>query len=197
MNLRILERALAPIRRRIAGMVSRAVLQSLNSEGGLQLATLSMLAGEQKADIEHFEPYGFTSKAHPGAEAIVLFVGGDRSHGIVISVADRRYRLTGLPDGEAALYDDQGQVVHVKRNGLELHGNNVLVSTAGVLRLDGDRVEIHGRTYLQTDVAGLGERRTHEGVAVWHDDTYTTGATVNSTEHGIDPPALPTEHPEG
>lgn len=197
MNPRIIERALAPIRRRLAGMISRAVVQSLNSEGGLQLASLSMLAGEQKADIEHFEPYGFTAKAHAGAEAAVAFVGGDRSHGIVISVADRRFRFVGLEDGEAALYDDQGQVVHIKRNGLELHGNNVLISTAGVLRLDGDKVEIHGRTYLQTDVAGLGERRTHEGGSVWQDDTYTTGATVNSTEHGIDPPALPTEHPEG
>lgn len=197
MNLRILERALAPIRRRIAGMVSRAVLQSLNSETGLQLAKVSMLAGEQKADIEHFEPYGFTSKAHAGSEAIVLFVGGDRSHGIVISVADRRYRLNGLEGGEAAIYDDQGQAVVIRRNGLELKGKNVLVETDGVLRLDGDKVEIHGRTYVQTDVAGLGDRRTHEGGTVWQDDTYTTGATVNSTEHGIDPPALPTEHPEG
>ncbi|MFV2291099.1 baseplate assembly protein, partial [Escherichia coli] len=47
---------------------------------------------------------------------------GDRSHGVVVVVADRRYRLKGLRRGEVALYDDQGQSVVLTRSGLVVNG---------------------------------------------------------------------------
>lgn len=53
--------------------------------------------------------------AHAGAEAVVLFPSGDRSHGVVISVADRRYRLKGLKSGEVAIYTDEGDSIILKR----------------------------------------------------------------------------------
>jgi len=67
--------------------------------------------------VEHFEPFGFTSKPLPGAEHITLFLDGDRSHGVTIVVADRRYRLTDLADGESALHDAYGNKVHLKKDG--------------------------------------------------------------------------------
>ncbi len=50
-----------------------------------------------------------------GAEALAGFIGGDRSHAVVIVVADRRFRLQGLKPGEAALYTDEGDFIHFKR----------------------------------------------------------------------------------
>ncbi|WP_431477838.1 phage baseplate assembly protein domain-containing protein [Massilia eburnea] len=58
---------------------------------------------------------GFTSVPKPGAEGVVVFVGGNRDHGLVIAVEDRRFRLKGLASGEVAIYDDQGQKVHLTR----------------------------------------------------------------------------------
>lgn len=78
-----------------------------------------LLADEVRDDLEHAEPYGFTSEPHPEAEAFSLFFGGDRSHGIVFCVADRRYRLKPLKTGEVALYDDLNQKVHLTREGIE------------------------------------------------------------------------------
>src|SRR3546814_1878282 len=54
------------------------------------------------------------------SDLIVVFVGGSRGHGIVIATEDRRYRPTGLEAGEAMLYDDLGQKVHLKRTGIEI-----------------------------------------------------------------------------
>lgn len=65
---------------------------------------------------------GFTSAAQNGAEAVVLFPGGGRSHGVAVVVADRRFRLKGLARGEVALYDDQGQSVTLTRAGIVVNG---------------------------------------------------------------------------
>jgi len=124
-------------------------------------------------------------------------LAGNRNHAIVIAIDDRRYRLSALERGEVALYDDQDQVVHLRRNGIGLRGLNILLEIEGVLRLHGDRVEIHGETYVQTDVHGKGDRETWISGTNYQVDTYTTGAAVNSDEHGLDQPHIPSEHPEG
>ena len=118
--------------------------------------------------------------------------------GLVVGVEDRRYRLVGLAGGEVAIYDDLGQKVRLKRNGIHAHSPlNILLRTDGVLRLEGDGVEIHGRTYVQTDVHGKGSRETWTGGTNYDTDSYATGATGAATEHGIDQPSIPSDHPEG
>jgi phage baseplate assembly protein V len=193
---RLVAKLIAPLQRRVMLMIGRAVVRAIADGGGLQVLQLSGLAGEVLDGVERFQEYGFTSHPHPGAEAAVVFVGGNRSHGIVIAVDDRLYRLVGLAEGEVALYDDQGQVVHIKRNGVRVSGLNIHLVSDGVIRIEGDGVEMHGRTYVQTDVAGRGERRTHAGGTAYTDDTYTTGADVTAAEHGLNQPALPSDHPD-
>lgn len=80
--------------------------------------------GETRDDLEHIEPYGFTSEPFTDGktDAITLFFGEERSHGVVIAVADRRYRLKNLQAGEVALYDDKGRKVYLKRDGIEIDG---------------------------------------------------------------------------
>lgn len=80
-----------------------------------------LLADEVRDDLEHVEPYGFSSEPHPDAEAFALFFDGDRSHGVVLCIADRRYRLKPLKTGEVAIFDDLGQKVHLTRDGLEVY----------------------------------------------------------------------------
>jgi len=194
--IRTVTKILAPLKRRVFLMIGRAVVKLIDDAYGVQQLQLVGLEGEVLDRVERFQEYGFTSHPHPGAEAVLAAVGGDRAHCLVIGVEDRRYRLRGLAGGEAALYDDQGQVVHLTRNGIVIKGLNLLCQTDGIIRLDGRGVEIHGRDYVQTDVAGLGERRTHQGGTDWHDDTYTTGATITADEHGLAPPSIPSDHPE-
>jgi len=110
----------APMRRRIALMVGRCVLLATNDAEGIQELQIQALAGEKLDRVERFQQYGYTSHPHVGAEAILVAVGGNRSHSIVIAVEDKRYRLTGLKKGEVALYDDQGQSIHLHRDGIKL-----------------------------------------------------------------------------
>jgi len=59
-----------------------------------------------------------------------------------VVVADRRYRLVGLPMGEVALHDDQGLRVHLTRNGLVFDGAGMPVNFVNtpVLQTDGNFV---------------------------------------------------------
>lgn len=113
-----MERLLGPLKRRIMGVVGRCVLTAIDDTTLAQSVQVAALDEELHDGVERFGEYGLASVPHAGAEAIVVFVGGLRSHGVVIAVEDRRYRLTGLQSGEVALYDDQGQVIHLKRDGI-------------------------------------------------------------------------------
>jgi phage baseplate assembly protein V len=96
-------------------VLTRGVVALANSASKLQTLQMRLTAGEVKDGMEHLEPYGFTSCPHAGAEALAGFMGGDRSHGVVIVVSDRRYRIQELEPGEVAIYTDEGDKVHFKR----------------------------------------------------------------------------------
>lgn len=118
-----LARLMRPLAGRVANMLARGALAAVKASGKMQALQLRLLDGEVKDRLEHFEPYGFTSHPNPGsAEALVAFLDGDRSHGIVLVVADRKYRLTGFEQGEVAIHDDLGQRVHLTRDGIVVKG---------------------------------------------------------------------------
>lgn len=100
---------------RLMNVLTRGVVALANSASKLQTLQMRLTAGELKDGMEHLEPYGFTSCPHAGAEALAGFMGGDRSHGVVIVVSDRRYRIQELEPGEVAIYTDEGDKVHFKR----------------------------------------------------------------------------------
>ncbi|WP_439647116.1 phage baseplate assembly protein domain-containing protein [Arsenophonus endosymbiont of Aleurodicus floccissimus] len=90
----------------------------MNSTLTYQQVDISLVASETKNRMEYLEPYGFTSTAHAGAEWVALFLGDDRSHGVVISIADRRYRIKRLKSGEVAICTDEGNSIMLKRGRL-------------------------------------------------------------------------------
>jgi len=117
---RVVAKLTAPMRRRLALMVGRCVLLTVNDAAGVQELQVRALAGEELDRVERFQEYGFTSRPHPGAEGAMVSVGGLRGHSLVVGVEDKRYRLTGLRSGEVAVHDDQGQIIHLKRSGIEI-----------------------------------------------------------------------------
>lgn len=99
----------------------------------MQTLQLRLTAGELKDSVEHFEPYGFTSNPLAGAEVLTMFLGGDRSHAVVVVAADRRYRIKELKPGEVAIYTDEGDKVHFKRGrviDIETETLNIKATTA-------------------------------------------------------------------
>lgn len=120
---------------RLDDAMARGTVSVSDGEKKMRSLQARFLADEVRDDLEHFEPYGFSSEPHEDAEVFALFPCGDRSHGVVICVADRRFRLRPLKAGEVAIFDDLGQKVHLTREGID-------VSTPGWLHaiVGGDAV---------------------------------------------------------
>lgn len=125
MNFDILERWIAPLKRRVAQSISRAVITALSDSKDFQQLQAQLLADELHSNIDRIQNYGFTSVPKVGAEGIFLSVGGSREHGVIIAVDDRRYRLKNLASGEVAMYTDEGDKIHFKRGGIiEVNASN-------------------------------------------------------------------------
>jgi phage gp45-like len=117
---------------RMHNAIKRVTVETTNEDPKFREAQVSLYTQEKQKEIEHFEPYGLTSRvkqptqgqggAKEKAEGLMVFTGGNRSHGALVVVGDRRYRLKGLKEGEVALYDDQGQKVHITRDGTFVDG---------------------------------------------------------------------------
>lgn len=177
MNRALFDRMTAGMRNRIQMMVARAVVERVDDDAGVQAVQLSATADELIEDAERFQDYGFTSKPHPGAEAVMVFPGGLRSHGLVLAVADRRYRLKGLQDGEVALYDDLGQQLLLGRDGVRIVSPlNIEVEAPEIRLTASEQATITAPTILldgDVQVGGAGGKPVAR-----HDDAVVAGKVV-------------------
>jgi len=126
---------LRPLQVRIANSIARAVVNLVDDAKKQQMLQLGVLATEDIDDAENFQTYGFSSVPLAGAEAVVLFPGGDRAHPLVVAVADRRYRPTGGQAGEVVVYNSAGAKVILQADGdIEVQpavGREVFIRSSG------------------------------------------------------------------
>lgn len=146
----------APMARRVRLLARRAIVRLVYDGPKMQELQLAIMAGEVRDRVERWEDYGLTSHPRASAEALVLALGGNTGHSAVIRVADRRYRLRGLAEGEVALYDDQSQVVHLKRDRIiHIYGCNVVrVEAAEKVRYETPLMEVTGEIIDRCDSGG-------------------------------------------
>lgn len=120
--------------RRIRLLALRSVVASVDDGLKAQGIRLRVKADDDRDGFERFQNYGFTSVPKKPdddgeAEAVLLSIGADPSHGIVIAVEDRRYRLVGLGEGEVAIFDDQGQKVVLYRDRIEAESPKIVLNS--------------------------------------------------------------------
>lgn len=187
----VVNKMLDPIRRRVRLMIGRAVLNSLNDAGGLQVIQVKLLAGETRDNVERMQNYGFTAVPLPGAEGIMASVSGNRDHGVIIVMDDGRYRMRNLKPGEVAMYSHLDQEshrhhIHLDENGdLNVMARNVIVKAEEEARIEGNRVVLHAESVFKFDVNGQGQLWDGQGVETWQDDD------IPKPHHPHAPPEIP------
>ena len=157
----------------------RAIILSV-AEGVIKRFSATGRAGETFTDREYFQHYGYSSRTLPGAEGIVLREG---NHIIMIASDDRRYRIA-LEEGEVALYDDQGQVIHLKR-GKEIHiyGCDKLTADVGMeTKLNCPVVEVVASTSCQVTSPAISLGGDRDGLRALIDERLL--AIFNAHTHG-------------
>lgn len=138
-----LDRYLAPLKRKIVSMVACSLIKAVDDSKDIQLIKLSILKDELVEGVERIQQFGFTSVPPENSEAVVLFVGGNRSHGLVIATEASRYRLKQLPAGAVALYNQNGDYVKLTKDKIEVVAKEVIVKS--------DKVQLGDTTIDPTD----------------------------------------------
>jgi phage baseplate assembly protein V len=112
------ERILEPLRNKLRAIVSRAVVLAVqDSSKKIQLVSLRIGAeGENLSKVERVQNFGLTSNPMDGAQALVLAVGGERSHSIVVGIDDANYRIV-VDRGEVAVYNAFNAVIKLCKDG--------------------------------------------------------------------------------
>jgi phage baseplate assembly protein V len=131
-----LRHVLRPLATRVANTVARGVIQFVDDGKKQQLVQIGVLAGETVDSAEHFHPYGLSSVPEAGAEAVVLFPNGDRSHPLVVAVSDRRCRPTGGKSGDVVVYNKRGAKIVLRADSGDIEiqpgaGGQVLIRDEG------------------------------------------------------------------
>ncbi|MBV7315442.1 phage baseplate assembly protein V [Shewanella sp. NIFS-20-20] len=113
---RYIDRLLAPIRRRITGMLTRAIVTDLVEDLQRQNLQVKMHADESADNIERFQNYGISSVPPAGSEAILAALGGSLSGLVAIAVEDKKYRPKG-ESGDVFLYHLEGHKIRLTKDG--------------------------------------------------------------------------------
>ena len=89
---------------------------------------------------EYFQHYGFTSRPLEGAQGVALIKDGQV---FMIASDDSRYRIS-LENGEVALYTDEGDCIHFKRD------NIIHVESKGTVEVEAPAVTVDCETLTAT-----------------------------------------------
>ncbi|STZ76343.1 putative baseplate assembly protein V [Bergeriella denitrificans] len=102
----------------------------------VQRVQLSGLADETLQDLEHLQEYGFTSNPPEGTEAVVIPLGGNTSHGVVVATQHGSFRIKNLSPGETAVYNSDGAQI-VLKNG------KIIEATCEVFKVNCKHYEVN------------------------------------------------------
>ncbi|MGF1805808.1 phage baseplate assembly protein [Aliivibrio sifiae] len=107
--------------------------------------------GKTNDRIKRLHNYGFMSRPKVGARSYVLFLGGVLSRGAAVCVEDERYEME-LEEGEVAMMDDKGNLVHFTKNGIVITSlgsveitakKDVKVKADGNIFADGSQIKLN------------------------------------------------------
>lgn len=131
-----------------------------NTHGALIGVEMQGLAGES-VSAELAQHYGFSSAPLPGADFVVIPIGGNSSHCVVVASEDGRYRIK-LQDGEVSLYTDEGDYVHMKRGRvIEVVTDELLFKVKNKVRFETPLVEMSGELHVEGGIKADGEIEDH------------------------------------
>lgn len=157
MTIDEMRRFIAPLARRVMLTVSRGTLGGVDDSTDLQRSQVTLLAGETRDGVERVQPFGFSSVPLPGADCLVICVGGNRDHPVVVNVDDRRSRPTGLQAGEVCIYSPlSGHRITLKADrSIEVEGLDVVIKAEGKVRMETPQLEVTGEVKDRCDSGGL------------------------------------------
>ena len=135
----------------------RGKLTLTQSGEPIQRVQVQGLADETLQEIEQLQQFGFTSYAPADTDVIVIPLGGDTSHGIVIASEHGSFRVKNLQSGEVAVYDESGSSIVLKKGKLiEMNCDTLHIKAKTKIHMESPLVEASQVLTAQGQINGNG-----------------------------------------
>ena len=178
-----IKQAFNTVRQAFRGKVAR-----VQAGSGVQKIQVEGLDGETVQDLEHAENFGFTSNPPAGSDCVVVPLGGKTSHGIIVTTTNGAYRITGLSDGETAVYNADGAKIVLKKGRvIEIDCDKLNIKAPSGVNITSEKVECSAVLTAQGQINGNGgmavqggSGTTFTGNVNMVGDLNTTGALTNN-----------------
>lgn len=178
-----IKQAFNTVRQGFRGKVAR-----VQAGGGVQKIQVEGLDGETVQDLEHAENFGFTSNPPAGSDCVVVPLGGKTSHGIIVTTTNGAYRITGLSDGETAVYNADGAKMVLKKGRvIEIDCDKLNIKAPSGVNITSEKVECSAVLTAQGQINGNGgmavqggNGTTFTGNVNMVGDLHTTGTLTNN-----------------
>lgn len=178
-----IKQAFNTVRQGFRGKVAR-----VKAAGGVQKIQVEGLDGETVQDLEHAENFGFTSNPPAGSDCVVVPLGGKTSHGIIVTTTNGAYRITGLSDGETAVYNADGAKMVLKKGCvIEIDCDKLNIKAPSGVNITSEKVECSAVLTAQGQINGNGgmavqggSGTTFTGNVDMVGNLNTTGALTNN-----------------
>lgn len=104
-----------------------------------QILQVKLNDSETRDGTPRIAEFGFTSRPPLGSDVLIVFLGGDRSKGVVVATAHQASRPTNLQEGEAMVYDLWGKSIYLTKSGgiiVDAKGTPVTVNNATTVTIN-------------------------------------------------------------
>lgn len=161
----------------------RGVLHLVESADNIQKVQASGLADETLQDVELMQHFGFTSVPPANTQAVILPIGGQTSHGIVIATENGSFRVKNLQGGEVAVYDESGSSIVLKKGRLiEIDCDVLKIKAASKVDISSPLVETDQVFTAQGQINGNGGMAVQGGSgASFTGDVKQNGGSFSTT----------------
>lgn len=118
----------ARLAQRVLLALGRGRITTSNDSGVVQLVQTKFNDLETIDGMPRVAEFGFTSRPPDGTDVVAVFIGGDRSNGVIVATNDQSSRPTGLAVGETKLYSLAGQYVYLSASGIVIEAASMPVT---------------------------------------------------------------------
>lgn len=163
---------------RLLMMIGRGRVTTGRDDGNIQMLQVNLDASDTRDNAPRLAEYGFTSMPPEGSDAVLIFMGGDRSNGVIIATGNQTYRLKNLAPGEVAVYDNLGKSIYLSAAGIVVQagGQPVTVENASTVT-----VTANTSVTLNTPATKVTGTLEVDGNATFKGTAAVTGALSSAT----------------
>ncbi len=160
----------------------RGTLNLVKSADNIQKAQVSGLAEETLQDVELMQQFGLTSVPPAGTQVVVLPMGGETTHSIVIATENGSFRVKNLKSGETAVYDESGSTIILKQGRLiEIDCDILKITATTKVEISSPVVETDHVFTAQGQINGNGGMAIQGGSgATFSCDVTQTGGSITT-----------------